>query len=317
MINQLITAQLSGLSANDIERIMQQESGGNPRAKTGTYLGLFQIGEVAAKSAGMEYGDKLYDPVYNATAFVKYYAKASPALKQTGIPLSLASHYLLHQQGMGGLPTLWKIASTGKMPKGLKYDLPDNMVGNVIGHKKGQRIYMSARQFLSEWYRKYGETLPIPNNVGGYANTPITPDLWEANGNMLVDRSKLNRAGSADTRAAKHRAPSSPAVANAPVQQQVQTIQPVKVTKAPVSANAPVKESKISSPVEASQINNTNIASNQEMKNETNAPTARVNINSNNQSQNNDVKQTVLQMDKFGVESTFDKSASVNMNKGV
>ncbi|HEV8466022.1 MAG TPA: hypothetical protein VGQ63_13600 [Pseudolabrys sp.] len=81
-----------------IEKI---ESGGNPRAVTGQYKGLFQLSEGEFR----RYGGKgsIFDPEENRRiAALKIKDEAAKLSSKLGRPVSEAEVYLAHQQGVGG-----------------------------------------------------------------------------------------------------------------------------------------------------------------------------------------------------------------------
>jgi hypothetical protein len=169
----------TGLSPDTIRKFIQIESNGNPSAGTGEYIGLFQMGKQAMADSGMQYDrNKLKDPMYNAQAFVSYYKKVVPTLQKNNIPVTATTLYLLHQQGQGGLNAIWQLASKGNLDANIStnYDLALNMSKNP--YNGGKPRYMSAWEFIQGWASRFGEKLPIPDNVGMYARAVVTPETW-------------------------------------------------------------------------------------------------------------------------------------------
>jgi len=167
-------SQQTGLPLNLVNRIVQIESDFDPSNRTGSYIGLFQMGKESTEHAGFKYDpEKLKDPMYNAQAFVAYYNKVKPQLTANNIPITATTLYLLHQQGSQGLPDIWNLAVNGKLNGKRSYDLPKHLQANPPFKKQGG--FFSANEFLQGWAAKFGEKLAIPA-----FGQVLTPDVWTA-----------------------------------------------------------------------------------------------------------------------------------------
>ena len=95
-------AQRYGLDPSVLRSIVQIESGGNPRARTGSYSGLFQLSESEFRRLAGR-GADITDPGANAMAGAALLASHSRAFeRRNGRPPTPGELYMIHQQGMGG-----------------------------------------------------------------------------------------------------------------------------------------------------------------------------------------------------------------------
>jgi hypothetical protein len=96
-------SQEYGVPFDVLKRFAGIESSFNPRAKTGSYKGLFQLSSQEFKRGGGK--GSIYDPEANTNAFVKT-LKSNMAQfeKIMGRPPSGWEAYLVHQQGTAGGP---------------------------------------------------------------------------------------------------------------------------------------------------------------------------------------------------------------------
>ncbi len=94
-------AQEHGIPFSVFRSFAGIESGFNPRAKTGSYKGLFQLSTKEFKNNGGR--GNIYDPVENTNAFAKI-LKTNAALfeRKTGRQPTGSELYLMHQQGTQG-----------------------------------------------------------------------------------------------------------------------------------------------------------------------------------------------------------------------
>ena len=94
-------ADRTGISVDELKRIVKIESGGDPGNRTGKYKGLFQLSdEEFAKHGG---GGNIYDPEQNAMAAVNMFQKQNLAFKErTGRDMKPIDRYMVHQQGAAG-----------------------------------------------------------------------------------------------------------------------------------------------------------------------------------------------------------------------
>jgi hypothetical protein len=93
-------AEAFGVDANFMKAVAKIESDFNPRQRTGSYIGLFQL----SKSEFSEYGSgEILNPRDNAMAAAyKFVTEAALFEAITHIELTFANLYLIHQQGWEG-----------------------------------------------------------------------------------------------------------------------------------------------------------------------------------------------------------------------
>lgn len=165
------------------------------------YIGLLQFGDSARKTVGLSRADS-YNAVKNFEAGKRYVIHNAKQLIKRGIPLTPANLYLAHQQGVGGLSTIYKHAKNGTSP-GPGTTLRTRLDAN---HGKG----MSPAQFLQFWQKNiekrhqsfidnYGAGIHLKgalhngfNQVSNNANPDTTTNEASA-----VEY--LNESGSSDT----------------------------------------------------------------------------------------------------------------------
>lgn len=94
-------ADRTGISVEELKRIVKIESGGDPGNRTGSYKGLFQLSDKEfAKHGG---GGNIYDPEQNAMAAANMFQKQNLAFKErTGRDMKPIDRYMVHQQGEAG-----------------------------------------------------------------------------------------------------------------------------------------------------------------------------------------------------------------------
>ena len=111
------------------------------------YKGLFQMGPEASRQVGVPYTDDyLLNNTNNAMAavdFMHYNAKQMAGKK---IPLTPATLYLSHQQGLGGLNAIYKAATTGGT---VSNDILHNMFNNV--DSANLPFVQTPGEFLTYW----------------------------------------------------------------------------------------------------------------------------------------------------------------------
>ena len=142
-VNSAITnaAQRFGLPIEWMQAFARAESGGNPRAQTGSYAGLFQLSPSEFQRAGGT--GSIYDPHQNAMAAGQLLAAHRQAyIQRYGSEPGANDLYMIHQQGWGGYQAhrdnpgrlAWQsMASTReglqKDARGPVYRLPDGSMG--------------------------------------------------------------------------------------------------------------------------------------------------------------------------------------------
>lgn len=142
------------------------ESGYNPRAKTGSYKGLFQLSTQEFRKNGGQ--GNIYDPEANTNAFAKI-LKTNAALfeKKTGRQPTGAELYLMHQQGTQGAtmhlanpdkPAWQNMAATGEgRQKGAGW-AKKAIWGNIPAQQKkqfGSVNNVTSGDFVQMWNARY------------------------------------------------------------------------------------------------------------------------------------------------------------------
>ena len=95
-------AKKHGLDVGLLRSFMQIESSGNPKARTGSYKGLFQLSDAEFKKYGPRKGN-IYSAEDNAEAFAKRARSVMRSFKRrTGRDPTTSELYLTHQQGRAG-----------------------------------------------------------------------------------------------------------------------------------------------------------------------------------------------------------------------
>jgi hypothetical protein len=78
------------------------------------YKGLFQIGKLAADEVNVPYTDEyLLNHTNNARAAVDYMAYTAKELKRLKVPVTPTTLYLSHQQGAGGIASIYRASTKG------------------------------------------------------------------------------------------------------------------------------------------------------------------------------------------------------------
>lgn len=163
-----------------LRAIARVESGGNPKAQTGSYSGLFQLSPQEAERVGLS-GD-LFDPQKNATAAASLLRSHADAFqKDFGRAASLPELYLAHQQGYGGLkahmqnpdkPAWESMASTKEGRARGEAWAKKAISGNLTPDAKkqyGEEI--TSGDFLKVW----GERLGAPSEPEATVRSPAPP----------------------------------------------------------------------------------------------------------------------------------------------
>ena len=154
------------------------ESGGNPRASTGSYHGVFQL----SHSLFQKYGGRgsIYDVKQNTdVAARKLRAEADAFLERYGRAPTAVELYMIHQQGIQGaemhmsepdLPAWQNMHRTGEGKKRGAAWARLAIWGNVPADQRWQFPAgvdsITSRQFMEMWGRKMAR-------FGGDVATPI------------------------------------------------------------------------------------------------------------------------------------------------
>lgn len=150
-----------------IRKLVMLESGGNPNAKTGSYVGLFQMGDAAAKDVGV----KDYSTTEgNAEAGVKYYylnkGRLEKELDRDDIqPYEI---YLAHQQGVAGYK---KLLAAGDDEKAVDVIDRDHVRRNVPKGTDWEN--MTAGEFIELWKGRFENAEPAYVGDPAWKGTPL------------------------------------------------------------------------------------------------------------------------------------------------
>lgn len=116
-----------GVDGNLLRTFAKIESGGDPRKRTGSYKGLFQLSDDEFVRNGGT--DDIFDPVANSrAAALKLKAEQAAFEKSYGRTPSASELYFIHQQGVGGADAHWR------NPEGAAWE---NMYRTAEGRQKG------------------------------------------------------------------------------------------------------------------------------------------------------------------------------------
>jgi hypothetical protein len=189
-------AQRQGISPQLAVTVAQIESGGNPRAVTGSYKGIYQLSDEGFRKFGG--GGDIFDPAANVRAGIASLKADAAAFEQKfGRQPTPTELYLSHQQGQGG------IAAHLQNPDAPAYQ---NMLSTAEGQQKGegwakQAIWgnvpdrvkalfpggvesLTSRQFMDIWTQRVqgipyaGTGLTAGQTVGSISNA-YAQKLWE------------------------------------------------------------------------------------------------------------------------------------------
>lgn len=218
-------AQETGVPAQTIARTVQIESGGNPRAVTGSYKGLMQQSD----SEWRKYSPVPWKDIREATLKEQIIAGArqmkaeSTAFEQrTGRATSAFDSYMIHQQGLAGYaahvsnpnaPAWQNMAATGEGRQKGEAWAKQAIWGNIPDQYKakfGSVDNVTSRDFINMWAAKWGggaqasfdpSALPRPGTVGGTlpqlvheaAITPPFADMPAATPVAFTNRGGFNQ----------------------------------------------------------------------------------------------------------------------------
>lgn len=180
-------ARRAGVDPGLMRRIMQIESGGNPRNTTGSYRGLFQMSWPEFKKYGGQ-GD-IYAPEPNVAAAANKIAAESAAFQRTyGRAPTPTEIYMIHQQGEGGArahyaapdaPAWQNMASTGEgREKGAAW-AKQAIWGNIpddLKRRFGSVENVTSKDFTDIWKAKVeGGELPTGGGASAVAGAAGAP----------------------------------------------------------------------------------------------------------------------------------------------
>ena len=163
-----------------VDAIIQIESMRNASARPwskkkqrylSTAAGLFQFIDDTGRQYGLHSLNDKLDPYKSLEAFKRYVLDNIKSLKSKGIPVTPATVYLCHQQGAGGLSTIYKYI-TGKGP------FPSAYVGTMSGNTHGHP-YKDPVDWFNNWSKdiakKMAEAPNAPADIQETANAQTFP----------------------------------------------------------------------------------------------------------------------------------------------
>ena len=183
-------ARKHGLPPEMLREFARIESSGNPGARTGKYMGLFQLSQEEFSRLG---GTDIFDPVQNAEIAAKKLkteiGTAKNALGRTPTAFDL---YMIHQQGIGGYPNhvknpsapAWQnMYATGEGQQKGEAWARKAIWGNVPDDVKarfGSVDNITSAQFVEIWRNKFRGDSSTPLDGSAPVGSPQAVDLaWE------------------------------------------------------------------------------------------------------------------------------------------
>jgi hypothetical protein len=150
-----------------MRKIMQVESGGDARARTGRYKGLFQLSDQEFRNHGGS--GSISDPEQNTMAAANKIAKEKVQFEQKeGRPATLQDIYMIHQQGPAGYSAHLANPGAPAWTNVRKYYPSDKVAkeaiwGNMtpaMKAKYGNVESVSSADFTGDWsHRIEGQTI--------------------------------------------------------------------------------------------------------------------------------------------------------------
>lgn len=182
-------ARENGLDPAMLRRFVQIESGGNPYARSGSYMGLLQLGPSEMRNNG---GGDPFNVLDNLRAGARKIAAEAQAFRVAqGREPTPTDLYMQHQQGTGGyamhmanpeLPAWQNMAATGEGREKGESWARRAIWGNIPEDQKkqfGSVENVSSRDFVNMWRRRVEGTAGLPTEAaaGVVANPMSTPQL--------------------------------------------------------------------------------------------------------------------------------------------
>jgi hypothetical protein len=169
-----------GLDPAALKRFVQIESGGDPNATTGSYMGLLQLSPTEFRARG---GQNIFDPGQNLDVGAAKLAGESSAFAQKyGHAPDASDLYLIHQQGAGGAeahmsnpsaPAWQNMYSTGEgQSKGPGW-AKQAIWGNIPDQDKarfGSVDNVSSQDFMNLWRNRVSGNMTAPLANGADAD---------------------------------------------------------------------------------------------------------------------------------------------------
>jgi hypothetical protein len=213
-----------GISPDDLSRAVKIESGGNPRAQTGSYKGLLQLSQGEFDKYKTRPDASIWNPQDNLEAgAAKMRAEGAQFAKNFGREPTGFDSYMIHQQGLAGYsahlanpnaPAWQNMLSTGEGRQRGERWARDAIWGNIPNQYKatfGNVDNVTSRDFIAMWGQKYGgpggavvggpqfETthgVNVGSPIGGGGPPAIMPTvfdetpLWQAPGLQPVSENR-------------------------------------------------------------------------------------------------------------------------------
>lgn len=177
-----------GISPTDLTRVVQIESGGNPRAQTGSYKGLMQLSQSEFEKYKPRADASIWNPSDNLEAgAAKMRAESAQFEKNFGRPATGFDSYMIHQQGLAGYSThlanpeapAWQnMLSTGEGRQKGQGWARAAIWGNIPNQYKasfGSVDNVTSRDFINMWAAKYGGGQPEFGGGQGIPSPYMTP----------------------------------------------------------------------------------------------------------------------------------------------
>lgn len=175
-----------GIAPADLARTVQIESGGNPRAVTGSYKGLTQISDAEFNKYKTRPDASIWNAQDNLEAgAAKMQAEGNQFAKNFGRPPSGFDTYMIHQQGLAGYshhladpeaPAWQNMAATGEgkqkgdgwARRAIWDNIPDQYKASF-----GNVNNVTSRDFLAMWQQKWAGGKGAAPNEGPPGNPPL------------------------------------------------------------------------------------------------------------------------------------------------
>ena len=183
-----LASEKSGIPVETLNGIAQIESSGRywVTNKAG-YAGLFQMGKDEFAKFSPDPNGSPLDPYLNAQAAANYMSYHAEGLQKRGIPVTSENLYLAHQQGLGGISSIFK-AAQGTQP------LSDTTRRNMRSNPPGGKVTEDPKEFLSSWGQIVAAKTKQPftgvaglsmmaQNGNSGSNGPSAPPIKMAEGN--------------------------------------------------------------------------------------------------------------------------------------
>lgn len=186
-------ASTYGVDPTSLAATVQVESGGNPRARTGSYKGLTQLSDSEFDKYNPYPGRSIWDPEANlAAGAAKMKAEGDQFAKNFGRQPSGFDTYMIHQQGLAGYshylanpaaPAWQNMAATGegrqKGDRWSKAAIWDN-VPDQYKATFGSVNNVSSADFMAMWQQRFARATKMAGGTEPAEPSPGNPPLTAA-----------------------------------------------------------------------------------------------------------------------------------------